>query len=192
MDRRAYGLPTSRNRRAQQRKAYGGGRVVRRAWHDCVEARGLAAQVEEANVTDTREGPDLLPCPHCGGVATLARLDKAAVEHWHRYGLTEGDWRLGCERHDCPDIVIWYSDEIPDAIAAWNTRRAVPDAGPERAYRSMAEFEEAFFPQLAAQRRWEAMTPEEYGRAVAREAFAAALGSGVAAPPEWYEPGNNT
>jgi len=68
----------------------------------------------------TRPLPPLEPCAHCGGVAFLGRYPAEP----QRYNVSEGDWRVGCERTDCPEIITPYPDEIPDAIAAWNRRTA--------------------------------------------------------------------
>ena len=52
----------------------------------------------------------LLPCPFCGGPATLSSMPLAPT--W---------WRVRCHKYECGSTT-WAMDEADKAVKAWNRR----------------------------------------------------------------------
>jgi len=85
----------------------------------------------------TQQARELLPCPFCGGEATLRMIGNV---HSTRKCVVKCS---GC-RYERTDAALRYGDEwlLKTAIAAWNRRsamRAAPESGvPERTMMALA------------------------------------------------------
>ena len=123
-------------------------------------------------------GPELKPCPFCGGEASASGILLYTKTHqawWPDGSQILKAHYVNCMRCSADNKQMFGHQTQADAIAAWNTRTDLtPPAAIAAQALARAEAAEA---ALEAEMPWTIETPnlEEYGHAIARAALEAAI-----------------
>jgi len=95
------------------------------------------------------EPTDLLPCPFCGGAASLNNDTDSPC------------WFVGCSNSACPIEPCHYADTEAEAIATWNRRTPTPVAMPLTDEQIRAMCKEPWVFETAKQ--WVRITEQHHG-----------------------------